>query len=263
MKRHPALVPLSHDHHHGLVEARRLRRAAEADAAGRREAAQAFGRFFARETRRHFQEEEEALFPLLARPGAEPPALLLQALAEHALIRRLVRELTAAREPEAGLLTAIGETLERHIRLEERELFPLVEQTVTEAELEALALDEGAGPGRAEEAEQVLVDLDEGAGEGPLWGTATEDLNATLLAWPAGGGVPEHVNHERDVLLVVLAGGGTLVDEGKQHELRPGRAVVVRKGRSRSLAAGPDGLRYLSVHLRRPGLEIRPRAAGP
>jgi hypothetical protein len=27
MKRHPALVPLSHDHHQALVEARRLRRA--------------------------------------------------------------------------------------------------------------------------------------------------------------------------------------------------------------------------------------------
>jgi hypothetical protein len=29
MKRHAALVPLSHDHHHALVEARRLRHAAD------------------------------------------------------------------------------------------------------------------------------------------------------------------------------------------------------------------------------------------
>ena len=29
MKRHPALIPLSHDHHRALVEARRLRQAAD------------------------------------------------------------------------------------------------------------------------------------------------------------------------------------------------------------------------------------------
>jgi Hemerythrin HHE cation binding domain len=61
MKRHPALVPLSHDHHHALVEARRLRQAADApDAAA---AAAAFLRFFAQETVPHFREEEELLFP--------------------------------------------------------------------------------------------------------------------------------------------------------------------------------------------------------
>ena len=29
MKRHPALIPLSHDHHHALAAARRLRLAAD------------------------------------------------------------------------------------------------------------------------------------------------------------------------------------------------------------------------------------------
>ena len=61
MKRHRALIPLSHDHHHALVEARRLRRAAGgADATG---AARAFLRFFADESTRHFRDEEERLFP--------------------------------------------------------------------------------------------------------------------------------------------------------------------------------------------------------
>jgi hypothetical protein len=56
MKRHPALVPLSHDHHHALVEARRLRRAADSPESAA--AAAAFLRFFAYETVRHFCEAE-------------------------------------------------------------------------------------------------------------------------------------------------------------------------------------------------------------
>ena len=34
MKRDPALIGLSHDHHHALSRARKLRRAASADSAG-------------------------------------------------------------------------------------------------------------------------------------------------------------------------------------------------------------------------------------
>lgn len=33
------------------------------------------------------------------------------------------------------------------------------------------------------------VDLRRACGIGPLWGLASEDLNATLLSWPAGDGV--------------------------------------------------------------------------
>jgi len=39
-----------------------------------------------------------------------------------------------------------------------------------------------------------VVDL--GAGSGPLWGMASHDLNATLLAWGAGEALAEHVNVE-------------------------------------------------------------------
>lgn len=108
--------------------------------------------------------------------------------------------------------------------------------------------------------EPSVVDLgpDALAGEGPLWGTATEDLNATLLAWGPGSGTPEHVNAERDVLVVVLEGEGTVTLDGDDHSVRRGEAVVIVKGRARRITAGPQGLRYLTVHLRRPGLQIAP-----
>jgi quercetin dioxygenase-like cupin family protein len=92
---------------------------------------------------------------------------------------------------------------------------------------------------------------------GPLWGTASEDLNATILAWPPGEGPPEHVNAERDVLVVCLGGSGTISIDGAEQPLEPETALVVPKGTSRRIAAGPVGIRYLTAHLKRPGLEIR------
>ena len=95
------------------------------------------------------------------------------------------------------------------------------------------------------------------AAGGPVWGAASADLNATLLEWPAEKGPAEHVNEERDVLYVMLAGSATLTVEGEAHELGAGEATIVDKGARRALVAGADGVRYLTAHIRRAGLEIR------
>jgi quercetin dioxygenase-like cupin family protein len=92
---------------------------------------------------------------------------------------------------------------------------------------------------------------------GPVWGAASEDLNATILVWPAGAGPAEHVNESRDVLYVVVAGSVLLTVDGEAQELPAGEAVIVPKGARRSLVAGREGARYATAHLRRPGLEIR------
>ena len=65
------------------------------------------------------------------------------------------------------------------------------------------------------------------------------------------------MNEHRDVLFVVLAGGGTLTMDGEARDLHEGDALVIEKGRSRVLAAGPEGIRYLTAHLRRGGLELK------
>jgi quercetin dioxygenase-like cupin family protein len=91
---------------------------------------------------------------------------------------------------------------------------------------------------------------------GPVWGAASEDLNATMLVWPAGAGPPGHVNTERDVLYVVVEGGGELTVDGEARELRAGDALIVEKGRSRALVAGGDGIRYVTAHVRRGSLQI-------
>ncbi len=101
-----------------------------------------------------------------------------------------------------------------------------------------------------------VVDLLALDGLGPVWGTATDDLNATVLVWPAGEGPSEHVNAERDVVLVVLEGSATVAIDGEPHVVRAGAALVIEKGRTRSIAAGPRGVRYLTVHRRRPPPQI-------
>lgn len=95
---------------------------------------------------------------------------------------------------------------------------------------------------------------------GPVWGAASADLNATLLEWPAGGGPPEHVNDSLDVLYVAVAGSATLTVDGDAQELCAGEATIVEKGSRRALVAGPDGVRYVTAHVRRAGLQVKPRS---
>lgn len=106
------------------------------------------------------------------------------------------------------------------------------------------------------------VDLSAGEGSGPLWGMASDDLNATLLAWGAGQAAAEHVNAELDVLVVVLAGSATVTIDGAPHELAAPAALLVPRGTRRAIRAGAGGVRYLSVHRRRGPLQIAPLAAG-
>ena len=102
-----------------------------------------------------------------------------------------------------------------------------------------------------------LVDLTAIAGRGPAWGMESEDLNATLLVWREGEGQPPYVNAERDVAIVCLAGSGTLFVDGDEHAIRPGTLAVGRADAAER-PAGPDGLRCVTVHRRRGGLQIAP-----
>ena len=144
MNRHPALIPLSHDHHAGLVQAVRLRRAAaDGDASARLAAASNFGEFFRNEERVHLRDEEEELFPLLLRHVTSQPAPLGEARVQHVQLQGFARKLdiaVAAGIVDRETLNAAGELLDAHIRLEERQLFPLIEELVPEGELRRLGI---------------------------------------------------------------------------------------------------------------------------
>ena len=100
------------------------------------------------------------------------------------------------------------------------------------------------------------------SGVGPLWGMQSEELNATLLEWPPGGGVAEHVNDELEVIVLVLAGSASVIVDGAEHQLAAGALLLVPRGCARAVLAGRDGVRYLSVHRRRGPLLPSPRS-GP
>jgi hemerythrin-like domain-containing protein len=143
MKRHPALIPLSHDHHAELVQARRLRLASGSDVAEARiAAATQYTEAFFTETESHFRIEEERLFPLLVRHAGSSP-LLEQVLDQHDELRKLataLREEVASGDVGGDTMARLADLLETHVRREERELFPLIEQTVPDTELRALDL---------------------------------------------------------------------------------------------------------------------------
>src|SRR4051795_7371984 len=134
MKRHRALVKLSHDHQHGLAAAHTLRHAAETDCAPARVA---FLVFWRNEGATHFQIEERILLPALhgLDAGHEP---VNRVLAEHAEIRRRAADLSDEAPPAVDDLRSLGSLLERHIRYEERVLFPLIETSLDDAQLTAL-----------------------------------------------------------------------------------------------------------------------------
>jgi quercetin dioxygenase-like cupin family protein len=107
-------------------------------------------------------------------------------------------------------------------------------------------------PGDRPGAAAAIVDLAlPTRGRGPQWGMQSPDLNATLLAWPAGSGFAEHRNDERDVLVIVLEGSAVIELGGVAHDVGEHELLLLPRGSLRSLTAGPLGVRYLSVHTRR------------
>ncbi|OCC08616.1 hypothetical protein [Streptomyces sp. PTY087I2] len=97
---------------------------------------------------------------------------------------------------------------------------------------------------------------------GALWHLAEpgRELDANLVRLPPDAEVGEHQEDVLDVLLVVLEGAGLLRAGGQVHDLdlAPGVVLWLPRTSRRALAAGPDGLTYLTVHRRRPGLAIKP-----
>ncbi|MFJ7157284.1 zinc ribbon domain-containing protein [Streptomyces sp. NPDC101118] len=103
---------------------------------------------------------------------------------------------------------------------------------------------------------------------GALWRLRrrTRQLDANVVRFPAGHSVAAHTEAEVDVLVIVVAGGGTLTVGGGARELRPGMVVLVPRGKARGIDAGPDGLVLLTAHRRRTGLRIgrrSPARSGP
>jgi hypothetical protein len=103
-----------------------------------------------------------------------------------------------------------------------------------------------------------LVDIEEVGGA--VWSLPHGgDLDANLVRLASRACIPEHVNRDVDVLVVVRSGGGQLVVDETTHDLTETTVALVPRGSARSIRAGDDGLDYLSIHRRREAMQIRRR----
>jgi Hemerythrin HHE cation binding domain len=134
MKRGPALRPLSRDHLKALIAAKRLREVTDAEV-GRR----SFHEFWQPEGRHHFRVEEEVLLPGWALSAAVDRPGVARMLEDHLAIRREALRIEAG---EASLeeLHELGVRLEAHVRFEERQLFPMIEEALDPGSLDRLAI---------------------------------------------------------------------------------------------------------------------------
>jgi quercetin dioxygenase-like cupin family protein len=112
---------------------------------------------------------------------------------------------------------------------------------------------------------RVLAELDrlleaaDAGHSGALWRLAQDarQLDANLVRLPPNHRVDLHREPDVDVLLVALAGDGTVhTDEGAL-ALAPHTLLWLPRGSQRALQAGPRGLAYLTVHQKRAGMRIR------
>ena len=123
MKRSESLKGLSREHHGALALASRVRRVALAgDGAALAATLERVRVAFRSELLPHFEEEERRLLPVLEKDGQTD--LVARTLAEHREMACLVASLPAG---GADILLAFADLLGRHVRFEERELFPALE----------------------------------------------------------------------------------------------------------------------------------------
>lgn len=155
MKRHPSLVPLSRDHHHGLVMARRLILGGPSTPRddwplAPEEQARRLVAFYESDLRPHFEAEEAQVFPLAAERLTDGPARVEALIAQHRTMAGMIEALRGdPRSDSPKRLTAFGELLRDHIHDEERILFEQMQTECDQEELEALGvrLAAGAAPG--------------------------------------------------------------------------------------------------------------------
>jgi hemerythrin-like domain-containing protein len=138
MLRDPSLIPLSHQHQHGLALCVAMRRSLACDRSPENLArlAREVAAAYEAELANHFAIEEQVLFPLC-------PSLPMVAelLADHRALEGRVAQLrtTAA----ADLLVRFCGLLTSHIRREENELFQEIQRTLPREELDRAGADIG------------------------------------------------------------------------------------------------------------------------
>lgn len=130
IKRSPHLIPISREHHHALLLCWKIEMGLKKGIEPARIKTYADW-FYTQHLLPHFAMEEEHLFPILGHENER----VRQALEEHQQLRRFFAEGLHT----ADALRELGDTLEKHIRFEERVLFNEIQTAATTEQLEHLS----------------------------------------------------------------------------------------------------------------------------
>lgn len=100
--------------------------------------------------------------------------------------------------------------------------------------------------------------------EGAVWKLESHQrqLDSNVIRLGPNDHIQSHQGPDQDVLLHILSGSGQLDSDAGTTDLAIGSLAWLPRRSRRSILAGADGLSYLSVHTRRPGLAIGPTAWG-
>ncbi|SFM08709.1 hemerythrin domain-containing protein [Salibacterium qingdaonense] len=140
IQRHESLHSLSHHHHEGLFLALNLKRVETKKARYSLEQTAAdVKNFWVPGGKQHFREEEEILLPAYAEYGPVDLPEIKTMLVDHIRIRAMMESIIHNDTPSPDAMHELGERLETHIRLEERVIFPYIEETLPEEKLQELA----------------------------------------------------------------------------------------------------------------------------
>lgn len=99
---------------------------------------------------------------------------------------------------------------------------------------------------------------------GSIWQLepGARDLDSNIIALPAGDEIGLHIGPDLDVLVLVLQGSGQLHTELDVVELQQGTLVWLPRNAQRRFVAGSEGIQYLTVHHRKPTLNITAKPTG-
>lgn len=129
IKRHSALQGVSREHHHGLLLCWKIRTGLSKNVPMER-IKDYVDWFYETYLVPHFELEETYIFPIV---GNDHP-WVKKALSDHRRLNRLFTSTTA----DMKTLGQIEETLEQHIRFEERQLFNHVQEMVNNKQLDII-----------------------------------------------------------------------------------------------------------------------------
>ena len=129
MKRHKTIVPLSHDHYHALLMEQAIKKnfiKTDLGLSSVRDKIKYVANAYNTELIPHFNHEEAILFPLALGRDKELDKLISEILIEHDQIHEAVSKINEGDLEEN--LDNFGFMLEKHIRKEERIVFPKIEE---------------------------------------------------------------------------------------------------------------------------------------